>query len=56
MDMEQQDTPNGRTKRTNLKNSRFKKLDKHIQGNQKMERHGTEKEHEIRKTQKNVKK
>jgi hypothetical protein len=25
MDMEQQDTPNGRTKRTNLKNSRFKK-------------------------------
>jgi exonuclease III len=40
--MEQQDIPTGRTKRTSQETSRFKKLDKHIQGNQKMEktRHG----------------
>jgi hypothetical protein len=42
MDMEQQDIPTGRTKRTSQETSRFKKLDKHIHGNQKMEktRHG----------------
>jgi hypothetical protein len=29
MDMEQQDIPTGRTKRTSQETSRFKKLDKH---------------------------
>jgi hypothetical protein len=38
MDMEQQDIQTGRTKRSSQKTSRYKKLDKHIHGNQKMEK------------------
>jgi hypothetical protein len=38
MDMEQQDIQTGRTKRTSQKTTRYKKLDKHIHGNQKMEK------------------
>jgi hypothetical protein len=38
MDMKQEDIQTGRTKRTSEKPQDTKKLDKHIHGNQKMEK------------------
>jgi hypothetical protein len=38
MNMEERDIPTGRTNRTSQKTSRYKKLDKHIHGNQKIEK------------------